>query len=145
MADYIKELGIKGVYDIIFNNPYETRDDIAETIKLLLKFPRPLFIEGYNLIFYPGTDITVKALKDGLIYQKQDVDDISTIQGDYNSPVTAYGKDVFSTRFYGIRFDPDEKKYWNQILYLFTIRWFFFSAEGEGGREARRPCTVGQR
>ncbi|MBU0683822.1 MAG: B12-binding domain-containing radical SAM protein, partial [Candidatus Omnitrophica bacterium] len=63
----IHQLGIRVKYDIIFNNPYENKDDLLETIGLLRRFPKPFFLQGYNLIFYPGTEITETALKDQYI------------------------------------------------------------------------------
>lgn len=124
MARYLNQLDIKVVYDIIFNNPYETRDDIIKTVKLLLKLPRPFSVQGYNLIFYPGTDITEKALRDGYISLKSDSDrdDFSTIQGYYNSPLHMKREDVFSGRFYTICFNPQEKKYWNQLIFMLKFR-----------------------
>lgn len=122
MARCINQLGIKVVYDIIFNNPYETRDDIIRTVELLLKLSGPFSVQGYNLIFYPGTDITNKALKDGYISLKRDKDDFSTIQGTYNSPLHMTRKDVFSSRFYSISFNTRGKKYWNQLIFMLKFR-----------------------
>ena len=123
MAHCFHQLGIEVVYDLIFNNPYETRDDIIKTIHLLLKLPRPFFIQGYNIIFFPGTDITHLAIRDGFISLKTNIDDFSKIEGHYDSPISAKGKDVFNTRFYTINFDVREKKYWNQIISMFEFRF----------------------
>ena len=123
MAHYLHQLGIEVAYDLIFNNPYETRGDIIETINLLLKLPRPFSIQGYNLIFFPGTDITNRAICDGFISPQTNSDDFSTIEGYYDSPITTKGKDIFSTRFYSIHFDVRGKKYWNQIISMFEFRF----------------------
>jgi radical SAM superfamily enzyme YgiQ (UPF0313 family) len=123
MARYANQLGIKVLYDLIFNNPYEMRDDIGYTIKLLLKLPRPFNLEGYNLLFYPETDITKKALRDGYISLKSNKNDFSTITEERDSPIAMKGRDVFSSRFYAINFNTQEKKYWNQIISMFEFRF----------------------
>lgn len=53
-------------YDVIIDNPYETNDDIKDTIKLLLKFPRPYHFSIFSLTFFPGTELFEKAKKDGI-------------------------------------------------------------------------------
>jgi len=55
------------MYDIISCNPYETNEDIIETIRLLQKIPKPYFLSVNNLIFFEGTPLYKKAMEDGLI------------------------------------------------------------------------------
>ena len=55
------------MYDIISCNPYETNDDIMQTIRLLQKIPKPYFLSVNNLIFFEGTPLYKKAIEDGLI------------------------------------------------------------------------------
>ncbi len=55
------------MYDIITCNPYETKDDILDTIKVLMKIPKPYFCSVNNLIFFQGTPLYKKAVEDGLI------------------------------------------------------------------------------
>jgi len=55
------------MYDIISCNPYETNEDIIDTIRLLQKIPKPYFLSVNNLIFFEGTPLYKKALEDGLI------------------------------------------------------------------------------
>jgi radical SAM superfamily enzyme YgiQ (UPF0313 family) len=122
-AEAIHQLGISVIYDLIFNNPYETREDLLETIRLLLRFPRPFFVQGYNLIFYPGTAITEKALRDGYISLKTDeLDDFSTIQGKKDSPIAKGGLSSVSDRFYSINYDSHDKVYLNSIISLFGYK-----------------------
>ena len=66
------------LYDIIVDNPYEDYKDNIETMKLLLKLPKPYEIQIFSLVFYYGTALYEKAKKDGilgdegqLIYRKQ--------------------------------------------------------------------------
>ena len=55
------------MYDIISSNPYETKEDILETIKLIRKLPPPFYLSVNNLIFFEGTPLYKKAREDGLI------------------------------------------------------------------------------
>jgi anaerobic magnesium-protoporphyrin IX monomethyl ester cyclase len=119
MAKFLNQLGgINVMYDLIFNNPYEKIEDIKDTIELLLELPQPFTINGYNLIFFPGTDITERALRDGFISQNTDENIFSTITDLDNSPLYAKAGSVFSNRYYKINFKLGEKVYWNKIFIL---------------------------
>jgi len=121
VASQIRALGINVIYDVIFNNPYEEGTDVAQTVKLFLQFPRPVALQGFNLIFYPGTEITDRALKDGFISVKEEVEDYSTIEGAKDSPTSMRGKSVISDRFYRIHYASEKKEYWNTVLSLFAF------------------------
>jgi len=116
VANILHDLGISATYDLIFNNPFETRDDIIETIRLILRFPKPFSLQGFNLIFYPGTEITERALREGLISAKTIDDDFSTIQGENNTPLFSRKKSVISSRFYTALYDSKEKAYLNSLF-----------------------------
>ena len=60
------------MYDIISSNPYETKEDILETIKLIRKLPPPFYLSVNNLIFFEGTPLYNKAKEDGLIKNYND-------------------------------------------------------------------------
>lgn len=60
------------MYDIITCNPYETRKDILATINLIRKLPKPFFLSVNNLVFFIGTQLYNKAIKDGIIRCKND-------------------------------------------------------------------------
>jgi anaerobic magnesium-protoporphyrin IX monomethyl ester cyclase len=57
---------------LIIANPYEDRDDLLETIRLLLKLPTPYFLRIYNLVFFPGSILYERAVADGLIAGKDE-------------------------------------------------------------------------
>lgn len=118
----INDMGIEVVYDLIFNNPYEQLEDIKQNIELLLQFPRPFELQGYNLIFYPGTEITDRALADGHILQKPEVEDFSTIQGQGDSPINLSGETKVSNRFYTTNYDSSHKAYFNSVVSLFAFQ-----------------------
>jgi len=58
-------------YDIIVENPYESREDTLETLKLLVKLPRPMKVRVYSLSFFPGTSLTKKAMEDEILVEQQ--------------------------------------------------------------------------
>ena len=139
MARDVHDLGVEVIYDLIFNNPYETTADLAETIDLVSRFPKPYRLQGYNLIFYPGTVITEKALQDGYLaerdilagkYRKdgeraeQEVFlcSQSTIQAAHNTPIGSGSRAEVSSRFYDVHFDYRHKAYLNDVLSLLAYR-----------------------
>lgn len=124
ISQFINKAHVEVIYDFIFNNPYETREDILETIDLLLRLPKPFVLQGYNLIFYPGTGITEKALQDGHISFKSDKDDFSTIQSRNNCPISMIGKGKISSRFYEINYSIDKNEYLNSIIALISCSHF---------------------
>jgi radical SAM superfamily enzyme YgiQ (UPF0313 family) len=55
-------------YDFIVENPYETREDLLNTVRLLVDLPRPYVTRVYALSFFPGTPLYEKASADGLLF-----------------------------------------------------------------------------
>ena len=60
-------------YDIIVDNPFETKEDLIESIDLLLHFPYPFRVHLLTLTFFPKYPVTVMAMEKGLI-QKPNAD-----------------------------------------------------------------------
>jgi anaerobic magnesium-protoporphyrin IX monomethyl ester cyclase len=58
-------------YDIILDNPYETLEDLQDTLNLLMRIPPPFQVQPFSLVFIPGTDLYTRAVKDGLIPDEQ--------------------------------------------------------------------------
>jgi anaerobic magnesium-protoporphyrin IX monomethyl ester cyclase len=54
-------------YDIIADNPFESREDKRATLDLLMKLPRPFILNLYSLNHFPRTKLTELALEKGLI------------------------------------------------------------------------------
>jgi hypothetical protein len=65
LASYKRYLVGTG-YDIIVDNPYETKEDLLETIELLDKIPGPFTLNIFGLQFQPGTELMRKAIEDGV-------------------------------------------------------------------------------
>jgi len=59
-------------YQIIIANPYEKEEDILATIKLLQELPKPFYLQAFALIFFPGTEIYYKAIRDSVVKSKVD-------------------------------------------------------------------------
>jgi radical SAM superfamily enzyme YgiQ (UPF0313 family) len=60
-AEIVKEFDLAAFYDIITDNPFETEADSLETINVLMKTPKPFFVEFFSLTLYPGTELYEKA------------------------------------------------------------------------------------
>ncbi len=76
-AELLKKYKLSFHYEIITDNPYEKEEDKYKTLELLLKLPRPLRLNIFSLNFFPETEITKRALDDGLISEK-DIEGISS-------------------------------------------------------------------
>lgn len=67
-ANIISEFYGKGVtadYGFILDSPYEDMEDWRASLNLLALIPRPITVSLYTLGFFPGTELTKRALKDG--------------------------------------------------------------------------------
>ncbi len=59
-------------YFFIIANPYEENDDLVQTVQLIMDLSRPFYVQTFNLVFFPGSDLYERALADGLIRGKED-------------------------------------------------------------------------
>ncbi len=85
-------------YHLILDNPWETDEDVFDTVKLLYQIPKPYGLCIASLVFFPGTALYDKAKDEGLIQ-----DEVAEI---YRKP------------FY----IPPKKTYLNFLIYLFTFQ-----------------------
>lgn len=60
-AKIVKEFNIAALYDIITDNPFETEEDSLETINVLMKTPKPFYLQFFSLVLYQGTELYEKA------------------------------------------------------------------------------------
>lgn len=74
-------------YELICDNPYETEDDVRETLDLLLQFPFPFSAMIFSLTFYPNYPITNRAIEDGFI-------DKNAIYDELDRDITIERRDV---------------------------------------------------
>ncbi|MBI2862942.1 MAG: B12-binding domain-containing radical SAM protein [Chloroflexi bacterium] len=54
-------------YDLILDNPWETDDDLVETLMFLTTIPTPCLLFPFSLTLYPETELYRKAKEEGLI------------------------------------------------------------------------------
>jgi anaerobic magnesium-protoporphyrin IX monomethyl ester cyclase len=68
--------GVERNLDFIGDNPYETDEDRLETVDLLTQLPKPFYFNYFSLTYFPGVDLTERALRDGFI-RTEDVEDVA--------------------------------------------------------------------
>ena len=73
-------------YHIILDNPWETDNDVKDTLKLILKLPGKFKLSISSLILFPGTELNEKARKEGLL--KDELSEVCRKQ--FTFPETTY-------------------------------------------------------
>lgn len=63
-AELIRRFNVAVYYDVILDNPFESKDDLLALIPVLAAAPRPYFLQLFSLVFYPGTALYRKMLND---------------------------------------------------------------------------------
>jgi anaerobic magnesium-protoporphyrin IX monomethyl ester cyclase len=58
---------IPPTYHLIIDNPWETNEDILETVDVLTELPRPFNVVLSSLEFYPATALLERAKKEGIV------------------------------------------------------------------------------
>jgi anaerobic magnesium-protoporphyrin IX monomethyl ester cyclase len=61
--------------DFIGDNPYENDDDRRATVNLLARLPKPFYFNYFSLTYFPGVDLTDRALRDGFIRPEETEDE----------------------------------------------------------------------
>ncbi len=75
-AAFAPKYHIPPAYDIIVDNPVETRQDVVDTLELLYKMPRPYILFIYVLRVIPNTELAKQIVERGV-----ELDDISANYG----------------------------------------------------------------
>jgi len=65
LVAYKKSNDVDLLLDFIIDNPYETREDIYLTYRVLAQLPSHVIVNIFYLTFFPGTPLYEKAVKDG--------------------------------------------------------------------------------
>ena len=92
-TEILHKLDFCAYYDVILDNPFETEEDVLQTIDVILKIKKPYQLQLLSLTFFPGTVIYDIAKERGM-----DVDD------------------PFSKNFYGLK-----NTYLNKIVRLIPL------------------------
>ncbi len=66
-ARYHKTHGLQVYLDFIADNPYETRPEILASYLFMIRLPKHIRFQIHNLVFFPGTPLYEKAVKDKII------------------------------------------------------------------------------
>jgi len=64
-AQLLHQNGIPAVYDIIVDNPYETVEDIEQTVETVAQLPKTSYVSLASLTFYKYTELYDRAKADG--------------------------------------------------------------------------------
>jgi radical SAM superfamily enzyme YgiQ (UPF0313 family) len=54
-------------YDFILDVPYETDQDVVESLRLIAQIPKPYQLQPFALVLYPGTKLHQMATRDGFV------------------------------------------------------------------------------
>jgi len=89
-------LKVRFTYDLIVNNPYEEEVDKFNTLRLLTQMPKPFELNLHSLVYFPKTELTQKALLDGII-KLEDVEGKDSCKGLFLTNVLSEwpGNDIF--------------------------------------------------
>jgi len=63
-------------YNIILDSPWDTDEDLVETLMFMSKLPTPYELWLCSLVFFPGTGIYTRAKTEGIITGKDDVNEV---------------------------------------------------------------------
>jgi radical SAM superfamily enzyme YgiQ (UPF0313 family) len=77
IADFSPKYHIAPAYDIIMDNPLETRQDVVDTLELLYRFARPFTLLIYSLKVIPNTQLEKQMIEAGV--------DLDSIDANYST------------------------------------------------------------
>lgn len=66
-ADIISETKAAAFYEMIVDNPYETEEDMIETISAVSTLRKPYIVSMAHLTFFPGTELADRAVRDNIV------------------------------------------------------------------------------
>jgi radical SAM superfamily enzyme YgiQ (UPF0313 family) len=66
-ADLISETHAAPFFEMIVDNPYETEEEMVETIDAVATLKKPYIVSLAHLTFFPGTPLAEKAVKDNIV------------------------------------------------------------------------------
>ncbi len=114
--------------DVITDNPYETDDEVAETVRVLSYLKKPFFVGIVSLIFYPKTSLEQRAVKDGLVTDGNDKLYEEEFFRYQPTLLNRLMRSVPKTPGSVIRFLLDHRRsWWGRMLFTFFY-WGYFIA-----------------
>jgi len=98
------------IYDFILGHPFETSDDLKETLELCRKLTKPFRLQLHGLSFLPGTPIEDIAVERGVKTWEE-------IHAEQNRPLREqYHSMAWWRQGHGAQ--DSEKVYWYSLIYL---------------------------
>jgi radical SAM superfamily enzyme YgiQ (UPF0313 family) len=67
LGGYERRRGLTLVLDFIIDNPWETREDVHQTVRYLLGIPPRTLLNVFFLTFFPGTPVYGRGVAEGII------------------------------------------------------------------------------
>jgi anaerobic magnesium-protoporphyrin IX monomethyl ester cyclase len=84
-------------YDFILDNPWETEQEVEDSIRFCMKLKRPYHLMLFSLTFFPGTELYTRARDEGII-----TDDLNQVYRRSSlTPRHTYLNGVFKTLQFG--------------------------------------------
>ena len=77
IADLFHKLGIKGHFQLIFDDPVSTDEDKQKLFDLISEFPHPFDLYLFSMTVFPGSELNHKLLESGLI-SPYDIEGVAT-------------------------------------------------------------------
>ncbi len=128
-------------YYMITDNPYESEDELIESIRFTSKIPRPFSLSLYSLNFYPGTALYNRALRDKIIINKDETLQESTME----MKNTYLNKVFIALRHFAlppfvVKIMTNKKIYKSKYyLKIFNIIYKFLFNSGTPNRRIKKP------
>jgi radical SAM superfamily enzyme YgiQ (UPF0313 family) len=67
IADLFHKLGIKGHFQLIFDDPVSTQEDKEKLFEMIAEFPHPFDLYLFSMTVFPGSELNHKLLESGII------------------------------------------------------------------------------
>lgn len=78
LSRQISGRGVKIIYDLILDSPYESEETFKDAIRLLLQLPKPLLFFVHALQYFPNYPLTNKAIADNYLNKEEATSDALT-------------------------------------------------------------------
>ncbi len=99
------------IYDFILDHPFETSQDLQETLELCMTLHKPFILQLHGLSFLPGTQIEQIAVEKGVRTWEE-------IRAEQNRPLAEQYRAMHWWRIgKGLSKEP-EKVFWHSLIYL---------------------------
>lgn len=109
----------KPVYQYMLDNPWETDEERLETLRQLFLIPKPYILEIFSLTLFPGTALSERAIKEGLITDER----AQVYRKDYHSTKRTYINALF--QLFQVQYVPHRVIRWLMSPTLRRLDWIW--------------------